>query len=193
MKKMTNPILWGTGLWQLLFQAANNQDANVEELVTLVFEFLPLLLPCRECRANYPRHAKRVEVRFGNRRLKTPRDVFRWLYLLKDEVGKQLGRSSPPLKHIELAYEHHGSLIDEVRVADTLVTIAIEAHAMELDALYVRFCHMLSWLIHPMDAPYIVPALRSMRRPITTYSHQVARSVRTNHGRYMKPFRSYGA
>ena len=110
MKKMTNPILWGTGLWQLLFQAANNQDANVEVLVTHVFEFLPLLLPCRECRANYPRHAKRVEVRFGNRRLKTPRDVFRWLYLLKDEVGKQLGRSSPPLKHIELAYEHHGSL-----------------------------------------------------------------------------------
>ena len=83
--------LWGPPLWQLLFSVAwNAPRCAFERLCELVFELVPPLLPCQHCRESYPSKQRAATRRCAT--LSAPRDVFAWLWFLKDEVNKSLLR-----------------------------------------------------------------------------------------------------
>ena len=80
--------VWGPPLWKAIFSAAwHVDDETVDILREVLLELLPVLLPCVTCRENYRKHVPAVH-RQSKSRLRSPDEVMRWCWYMKNEVNK---------------------------------------------------------------------------------------------------------
>ena len=141
------PTLWGGALWQALFACCTHADeADFPKLYDLVFRLTPLLLPCEKCRAHFLSKRATVTRRAGGDPV-CGEDVFRWLYILKDEVNKSKRVRSIEFEHFRRKHELHGGIVDDVALGDALVLVSLDARKRELDDLFVELCHALAALL----------------------------------------------
>lgn len=180
MKTTMQASLWGPTMWHLLFACAWSCPVDAfEELKTLLFEIIPKTLPCVSCRRNYVAHIGIVHKRAHIPR--TPEHAFRWLWYMKDEVNKALKRTSIPMSEFIERYVLHGSLVNEVEVADMLMLVAIVAHAIERDDEYIQMCHIFSRLLPLPPEAALVRCLSVVRKPIVNAALCTARNTRKQH------------
>ena len=179
-----HPSLWGPGLWQALFACAwCCRKAHGPALSDVILRLLPLLLPCEKCRLHFA--AKRAKVK--RRARGDPLDAataFRWLYYLKDEVNQTAGLRSPPLEVVQSTYAFHGPLVDDVRLGDALVLVALEAHELGRGELCAELCRAFAMLLP-------LPADSELRRhlarvegtkPVVPQVVRAARAARVERG-----------
>lgn len=177
-----NPVLWGPAVWQMLFACAwHCPQANADELRDLLLRLVPLLLPCRKCRHHYAQH-RAVVNRRAHGEPKTPEHAFRWLWYLKDEVNRTLGRRSVSLDDVTERHVFHGGIVDEVALGDALVLVALEARALDNDALFLELCASLARMLPlPCDSQ-MRAALAAVQRPVVPSALRVAKAARVERG-----------
>ena len=158
--EMVNSILWGPATWQMLFACAwHCQTQNFEHLYRLLFYEVASLLPCEKCRDHFEENIHIVN-RTISKRVKsmssskghptTPKEMFMWLYFLKDRVNRTL---SPPqqsllsLDELTERYVLHGGVVDDVALGDTLVLFAIGARKRNTDELFISMCQTLHHIL----------------------------------------------
>ena len=173
--------LWGPPLWDAMFACAwGCADANIELLRVLLLEQLPALLPCPTCREHYRSHIPTVNRRARGR----PRDAAHavlWLWHLKDQVNRTLQRTSLHSSEVVDRLRLHGPVVDEIRLGDTLVLVAISARSNETDDLYVAMCHTLARLLPAPGDSALRQMLGHVERPIVATTLRAARVTRLQH------------
>ena len=147
-----NPTLWGPVMWQVLFSAAWHMK-HPDRYRMLISELIPRLLPCHECRLNFRRHRpkadRRTRVKCEN--AKTSLQAIRWLYHLKGEVIASTGADRRP--HLSFQNLHqrmkisNEEALDDLVVANLMVFVALEAHAMDRDDDFYAMCDCLAILL----------------------------------------------
>ena len=180
---MGNPSLWGPAAWEALFACAwACPKRELERLVAMVDATLATL-PCKKCR----RHALRARAE-ATRRLRgaidCPQQMFRWLYLLKDEVNKSLGRPSPPMSDVTARYIFHSGVpVNDVALGDALVLFAVEAERDGLEIEFSVLCQSLGDLL-PLPADSELRMLVGRVRPsyAVTAALRAARATRIERG-----------
>lgn len=179
------PILWGPSLWQALFSCAwTCKTADVEALRTLLLHVIPMTLPCAKCRQHFVDHLPIVHRR-ARGEPKTPDHAFRWLWYLKDEVNKTLGRTSVPLSNVTEKHVFHGGIVDDVALGDTLVLVALDTHTLHRDDLFLELCTLLVRLLPLPKDSEMLRHLAHVKRPIVPSALRVARGARVERG--LKP------
>lgn len=176
------PILWGSGMWHIVFTAAWHCNADKFPLLLEMIQLhLPTLIPCEKCKKHYLKHCPVVRRRAQG----DPRDAihaFRWLYFLKDEVNKTLAIRSTSLTDLTERYLLYKGRVDEVLIADTLVCIAISAEKTGDDDIFLQFCnHMLHLLPFAYDSE-LEKGLRVLRKPVVTHTMRIYVNTRKEHG-----------
>ncbi len=88
-----DPTIWGPKLWNIIFDICwaidrNNTSKIQQQSVTIFFESLQYLLPCKYCRMSYVQYL---------RDLKGPPksgsgNALRWAYTLRNKVNNKLKR-----------------------------------------------------------------------------------------------------
>jgi len=176
------PTLWGPSIWQMLFSCAwMCAPVHFETLRIMVMEQIPLLLPCSQCRQNFGRHLDRINKR-ARGEPRNSEHMFRWLWYLKDEVNRNLGRTSIPLAHVVDRYVLHGGIIDDVALGDTLVLLSLSARSYNRDDVFIAFCNSLHILLPlPHDSEFIRHIV-NVQRPIVTTTVRVACAARVERG-----------
>ena len=173
------PTLWGPPLWQAVFACAwACPSKHVELLQEVVMEHLPALLPCRTCRANYPKHVPHVRRRVP--RPATARALFEWLYWLKHEVNKR--RSAVTYAELTDRYLLHGAVPDEVAIGDMLVLLALAAAPLRTEDTFVAFCRALATLLPLPADSQMREHLEVVARPVVPAAMRVARAARVERG-----------
>lgn len=173
--------LWGPALWQAMFACTWSCPADeMDQLRTLLMELLPLLLPCQKCRRHYRLHAPKLLQRYGTPR--TPDRMFTWLYHLKDQINHSLGQRS--IREIELRerMRYQGPLVDDIAFADCLVLIAIHAHALQRDDVFLAACAAFSHFLPLAQDSQFAQLLARPSRPIAQYAYTLTRAARTERG-----------
>ena len=109
------PSVWGPPLWKVMHLMASNYDPvrrvgatgrrSSRDAYKRFFDVLGDILPCGVCRQRYVRTRKgalqRLRTKFGVRSPYSSRDaMIRFAYLLHDEVNRELGKKSPPLRSV---------------------------------------------------------------------------------------------
>jgi hypothetical protein len=195
---MTKPHLWGPAMWQALFASARQASTPAEEaaLRALLLVQLPLLIPCLKCREHF-RERRGVVARRAHGEPRTGAHAVRWLYYLKDEVNKTLhlertsaqyprtrsGTASPlTLAELEERGAFHRNEVDDVRIADMLVLVALSARERELDDLFVEMCHAFGRLLPIAEDGRLRLHLKFMQRPIVPNAVSSARATRKERG-----------
>jgi len=177
---MYPPTLWGPALWQTLFACAWH-CADVAAMRRLLFEQIPLLLPCAKCRDHFARKCAVV-----TRRVKgepqTAEALFKWLYHIKDEVNKTLHRPSLALQEVTDRYVFHHGAVDDVALGDALVLMALGARETQRDDLFVECCHTLAHVLPLPDDSQLRRALADTRKPIVPHAVRVAHAARVERG-----------
>lgn len=173
------PTLWGPGLWHLLFSIAWNAT-DLDKLTRVVFYFVPQLLPCFKCQDHYVENHAVLKRRYGEPR--TCKEVFHWLYKLKDEVNKQTKMGSIPFKEFQDRYRLHGGRMDDVLVGDTLILMAIHAEDTGEGELFVEFCAVLAELLPLPEDSELVTTMKRVRRPVVTHAYRMCKNTRIEHG-----------
>ena len=180
--KRMNPILWGPAVWQAMLACAwtcrvENSDALVR-LMTLIVT----ILPCEKCRTHYQRH-RMVLRRRAKGEPRKPQEVFRWIWLLKDEVNKSLGQPSISFEDLTERFRFHGGVVDEVLLGDTLVLFAVSCLQLQWDAEFMQLCGLLAALLPlPCDSQ-LKAALECIRqKPIVPAAVRAAKAARTERG-----------
>ena len=177
------PILWGPSVWQALFACAWACPAQrLDRLLALIQTQVPPLLPCAKCREHFARHVPRV-----NRRARgEPRDAehaFRWLWYLKDEVNATLRRPSITLEDLTERYLLHGAIVDDVALGDTLVLLALSAHELQRDDVFVDLCQTLAVLLPLPHDSCLRKALAAItERPVVPAAVRAAKAARIERG-----------
>ena len=176
------PVLWGPGLWHLLFSIAWNcrDGALVSYLLRVVLFHVPTLLPCRLCQGHYVRNHALLKHRYGEP--KTAEEAFKWLYFLKDEVNKRQHIRSVPFKEFRTRFSVFGGPVNDVLVADTILLISIAKEEDGDDEVFVEFCKFLSKLLPLPHDSELVKSLSRMRDPIVVHSYIAFRNTRIEHG-----------
>lgn len=185
-------------MWELLFAVAwHAPDKCMPQLLEILLELIPRLLPCHACRLGFRVHLPVVNKR-AHGKPKNPAHAFRWLYYLKDEVNRSF---APPvisisLQQLQARYAiHDGHILNDVNVADLLVLVAIEAKSLGREEDYRRFCVLISDLL-PVTVDSIIPSfLAAVTENVTSHALHVANGVRTHRclpTRTLKHFRDWG-
>jgi hypothetical protein len=148
---MGNPSLWGPPAWEALFACAWACPKREFHRLVATVDAMLATLPCKKCR----RHAVRAKAE-ATRRLRgandCPQQMFRWLYLLKDEVNKSLGRPSPPMADITARYMFHSGVpVNDVALGDALVSFAVDAEREGMDVEFSALCKAFADLL-PLPA-----------------------------------------
>lgn len=181
---MVKPTLWGPSLWQTMFACAwTCSGKHVTHLLNLVLRQIPLLLPCEKCRLHFIETSRTATRRAGGEPC-TSEDVFRWLYFLKDEVNK-LNRQRTPVTLDDVTERHcfHGGIVDDVALGDALVLVALNAHKMERDAIFVDMCQNLARLLPlPSDSELIQKLKCIQEKPIVPATVRAAKAARVERG-----------
>ena len=174
------PNLWGPTAWELMFHCAYHSSPAQHEVLTRLLQVqLPLLIPCERCRTNYTKHKVAARRRAGG----PPNgatSAIRWLYFLKDEVDGR--RSVITLVELEERLRLHGGRIDDVKLSDFLVLVAIEAHDHKNDDVFLEMCRSLSELIMLPEDSQLTAWLCAAERPIVTFAHRMSCAARAEHG-----------
>jgi hypothetical protein len=185
-------------MWELLFAISwHAPDDCLPQLLEILLDLVPRLLPCHTCRLGYRVHLPTVNRR-AHGKPKNPAHAFRWLYYLKDEVNRSF---TPPVISITLQQLytryaiHDGHVLNDVEVADLLVLVAIEAKSLGREKDYRRFCVLISDLL-PVASDSILPSLVcAVMENVTTHALHVTNSVRAYRClpiRTLKHFRDWG-
>lgn len=248
---MFHPTTWGPAAWHVFLCCAwNVTERTRESTVRLLVDLLPHLLPCRSCRESFPKK-HRAALRHLEKEGKTllpgrrqssssffsssslpppssPRSaraaresLFRWAWLVKNEVNASLGLPSS-VSHDQLVarWNLHGAVVDEVVVADALVLFAIDANERRKDVgdgtvegAFFEACRLLGTLLPlPSDSQFRDALLllhppsssrsssssspRSPRRAappssLVVAAARVARAARTERGAPVLPVSHY--
>ena len=177
---MYPPTLWGPPLWQALFSCAWH-CTDVAALRTLLLVQIPLLLPCAKCRDHFA--SKRgLVTRRAKGEPQTGEGFFKWLYYLKDEVNKTLGRRSLTLDEVTERYAFHHGAVDDVALGDALVLVAMGAKDTKRDDLFVECCHTLGALLPLPDDSQLRRALHAMQKPVVPNAVRAAKAARVERG-----------
>lgn len=150
----------------------------------LLFEELPLILPCSTCRENMVAH-----VPVATKRCRTvPRTAdqfFKWCWYLKHEVNRLTQHPSIPLSELVDRYVLHGPHVDEVELADVLMLFAISARQLNRDDVFISVCRKLSAVLPVQPDSALRRTLEVVERPIINAAHRCARNTRIQNG--MRP------
>lgn len=180
-----NPVVWGPALWQALLSCAwhaiGRDDAVGSVLRTLLLDHLPFLLPCEKCRNHFAKKLGRVNTRAKGEPC-TGERALTWLWYLKDEVNRSLGRTSVPLHDVRTRLDFHKAPVDDVALADALVLVARAAHANRRDDLFVDFARTLTALLPLPSDSELRGHLGAMQRPVVTNAVRAARAARIERG-----------
>jgi len=156
------------------------------QLHEVVFDLLPLLLPCEKCRRNFQQKIHKVHAacRFGDP--KNSEDMFLWLWHLKKEVNKTATVRSGDLtfENLCLRYKCSGGVVDDVALADTLVLTAISAHDLDRDAIFSKFCNVIASILPlPSDSQF-AKVLSNMKPQwsVVAQSTRAAKAARIERG-----------
>lgn len=177
-----NPTLWGPVTWHVMLACAwTCCKEDVQALLTLV-SLMPRILPCEKCRNNHRAHLPKV-LRRAKGEPRTPEQVFRFLWLLKDQVNKSLNQPSTSFEDIMERYAFHGGVVDDVKLGDTLVLFAISCHALDMEDEFLELCRVLSILLPLPHDSELKKALQLLtRRPIVPATVRAARAARVERG-----------
>lgn len=173
------PTLWGPGLWHLLFSISWNSH-DFGRLSRIILYFVPQLLPCFKCQDHYVHNHAILKRRLGEPQ--TTRDIFVWLYRLKEEVNKQTKMGNLPLRDLEDRYKLHGGRMDDVLVGDTLILMAIHAEDNGESELFVEFCTTLADMLPLPEDSELVKSMKRVRRPVVTHAYRMCKNTRIEHG-----------
>lgn len=192
---MVSPRLWGPTMWDVLLSCAWNGEKNVDALREMLLVQLPLLLPCQDCRQHFAKNVAVVH-RLAGGEPRTTDAAFHWLYLLKDAVtlhrhprtllprAKQRdgARSSLTLPFDDLLerYQFHGGAIDEVKLCDMLVLVALDAHERGFDDAFLQFWRLLLSLL-PLPPDSQVLQIR-VSKPVISLALSASKSARVERG-----------
>ena len=117
-------------MWKVLFTCAYfSRVKDMPKLRRLLFELVPRLIPCKQCRRHFLEHLPEVNKKVKDVNL--PEKAFLWLYYLKDAVNHtpDVSCPSPPIKYVLAKYDlHEGVLFNDWMLADLWVLIAVEAN-----------------------------------------------------------------
>lgn len=188
-----HPSLWGPGLWQALFACSwGCRKAHARMLGDLLLRLVPLLLPCEKCRLHFVAKQAKVK-RLARGDPQDSASAFRWLYFLKDEVNRTNGLRSPPLEVVQTTYAFHGPLVDDVRLGDALVLVALEAHELHREELCAELCRALARLLPlPADSELRRHLARvDGARPVVPQVVKAARAARVERGLTQLPLAHY--
>ena len=174
--------VWGPPLWKAIFSAAwHVDDETVDILREVLLELLPVLLPCVTCRENYRKHVPAVH-RQSKSRLRSPDEVMRWCWYMKNEVNKVTHHTSLPYDELVERYTFHKGILDEVEFADVLVIMALNARATKQDEAFVHFCRAMSEvLVLPHDSA-LAMSLNAVQAPVVNSAVRCACATRMQHG-----------
>lgn len=177
-----NPYLWGPGLWQALFACAwAAKPAAGQALRRLILDLLPLLLPCEKCILHFLKKHSVVTLRVKGEP-DTPERAFRWLWNLKNEINGTLHVRSIGIDDLAQRFLFHGPVVDDVLLGDSLVFLAMGAHASRRDDLFLEFCGILGSLLPLAEDSELLMALRGMKRPIVAGAVRAAKAARIERG-----------
>ena len=129
-------------------------------------------------------HIRKVNQRAHGKPRTEDKHAFRWMWYLKDEVNKTLqGYSlSLPLASLTERYTLFGNMIDEVKVADVLVLVAISLHERKLDDVYVCFCHTLAILLPVPKDSELLHHLTIAKPSIVAHASRASKAARIERG-----------
>lgn len=179
---MTNPVLWGPAVWQAMLASAwQCAPANLPVLIDLLLRLVPLLLPCQKCRVHFAKHLPTVSRR-AHGDPKTAKHAFRWIWFLKHQVNRSLGQQSIALDDLTERFALHGAVVDDVLLGDALVLIALEARALDRDALFLELCAALAILLPLPQDSQLHAVLAAATRPIVPCALAAARAARVERG-----------
>ena len=179
---MTNPVLWGPAIWQAMLASAwHCAPHNVPMLTDMLLRLVPLLLPCAKCRAHFAKH-RPIVARRARGEPKTAGHAFRWIWFLKDQVNRTLSQRSISLDDLTERFALQGAVIEDVLLGDALVFMALEARALDRDALFLEFCAALHVLLPLPHDSQLRAVLACARRPIVPCALAAARAARVERG-----------
>ena len=179
---MMNSSLWGPPIWKMMLACSwSIRPEQVDEWRCVLFDELPLILPCGTCRENMVAHIP-MATRFCNGIPKTSDQFIKWCWSLKHKVNQITKHPSIPLSELVDRYVLHGAHIDEVELADVLMLFAISSRKLNRDDVFISFCRRLSLVLPIQATSSLRRTLAVVDRPIVNAAHRCARNTRIQHG-----------
>ena len=179
-------------MWRMLLACAWTCDADLPELVRVLYELVPRVLPCPTCRAHYAEALPRVKQR-ARHAPRTKDEAFRWIWYMKDEVNKHTKTPSIHFADLVDRYVLHGGAVDEVETADVLTLMALAARAEDADDAHVAWCAFLAAQLPLAADSTLRHYLAHVTRPIVATTLRCARHTRESHGLRVLPLAHYRA
>jgi len=178
---MVQSYLWGPQLWEALFACAFHcRKDRCDDLSALLHYHLGLLLPCEKCRKHFKTKVPRLDRKVGQ--ITSSADAVWWLYLLKSEVNRTERKTNMDFDSVQQFLLLSQGRVDDVKLADALVLVAVGAKKNKLEDVFVEFCQYLSSLLPlPPDSSLRVH-LANLRFPILTTTVSAAAATRIEHG-----------
>lgn len=174
--------LWGPPIWKMMFACSWSIESHqVEDLRSILFEDLPLILPCATCRDNMVLHIP-VATKQCRAIPTTSDQFFKWCWYLKHETNRVTKHTSIPLSELVDRYVLHGPHINEVELADVLMLFAISSRELHHDDVFISFCHRLARVLPVQMDSALRQTLAVVNRPIVNAAHRCARNTRLQNG-----------
>ena len=174
--------LWGPPIWKMMFACSWSMESHMVEVWrSILFDELPVLLPCATCRDNMIAH-----IPIATKRCRgipeTGDQFFKWCWYLKHEVNRLTKHPSIPLSELVDRYVLHGPHIDEVELADVLMIFAISSRNLKQDDVFISFCRHLAIVLPIQVDSALRQTLAVVDRPIINAAHRCARNTRIQNG-----------
>lgn len=174
-------------MWHTLFCCVWSCKRKFSILRHLIFEVLPHVLPCEQCRKHFTANKRRVDRRKRHGTVigepTTTEELFFWLWAFKDEVNKTLGKTSITFDELTERYVYSGAVIDEVLLADMLIVLAFEAEESCNTAKFSELCVCLSKILPlPSDSEFLKILQTIDCQNVTIWAVRAARSARIERG-----------
>ena len=171
-----DPILWGADLWDSLFLCTWHCEdpPKMTLLRVLLFECLPLILPCAKCRSTYmesSRYADKIYAKkkqeLMNAKLNTIDNnimhqikahdnnknwaqCLLWLWALKDAVNRKLNKKSITFEALLTRYGFRRSRVNEMTFKDCIVFISlslVNENCNLRHLSFIKMCYIFSQLL----------------------------------------------
>ena len=151
------PLLWGSVLWDSLFSCTWKCElANLEVLNSLVFEYLPLILPCAGCREHYSANKDHALLEYDKQRnaailepgafddeevrglicqkpsFSTWGHYLLWLWALRNEVNKKLKKKLVSFSDVVRRYRFSAPHVNEESFVDCMMLISLSLEGEHL-------------------------------------------------------------